>query len=727
MFRIESKASVPRTSKDARFSVRYSRLRGYLVIFIAAIAVLGGTSQIGVHGFQLGTAVSAQSLGRVAIVRGNGATLYDRPDGQSTDQLSLGTPVTVIGRSADGDWAAIETNDGSTGWTLAQDLRMIGFDDAPILNADDELAGAGELSTGAASPEATATSMPTATMPPTPTPVPTATPIPTVMPAIDSSELSATSGMSGAPNTVSPVSSQVAVVRSPGTALLASPSGEMTAELPTATALTITGRSEQGDYFAALTPSGMRGWVAASDVVAFNTGQLPIVDPNALAQANSGGAASQSDSMQNEAAVNAQEVESETTADIQVTEFMDAVVNLSESRLNIRKGPDTSYAIIAKAQPSEVFVATGTNADGTWIQLAGGQLDDKIGWAASEYIDLSGSQSNLPVSTELSTAAVIVQPSSTSASGSSANSINTPTGMQGNLIVQTRSGGDIYVVDLASGAKRLLTTGFDPAISPDGTTVAFTRSGGDKGLYLIDIDGSNERLIYSGGEGLGWPTFSPDGTYVAFSRYTGEWKCRDVGFGICLPDGPFMDSFPLVRKPEHGMSRVNVNGGDFRDLPVLMSAKAPSWGPNGIVYQSNTSIEVTQDEPGATTTAVLKEPYYQDPDWQPNTNLIAFQSREGTHWEIFVVNEDGSGMYPLTRPVTTLVDQLPSNVAPAWSPDGHHIVYLSSRDENNSEGPWRIWVMNADGSGQRPLGIDLPIEYNYAAEQALDWGIVPTN
>ncbi|MCB0089176.1 MAG: PD40 domain-containing protein, partial [Caldilineaceae bacterium] len=30
-----------------------------------------------------------------------------------------------------------------------------------------------------------------------------------------------------------------------------------------------------------------------------------------------------------------------------------------------------------------------------------------------------------------------------------------------------------------------MTHGFDPAISPDGSTVAFTRDGGENGIYLI--------------------------------------------------------------------------------------------------------------------------------------------------------------------------------------------------------------------------------------------------
>ena len=72
--------------------------------------------------------------------------------------------------------------------------------------------------------------------------------------------------------------------------------------------------------------------------------------------------------------------------------------------------------------------------------------------------------------------------------------------------------------------------------------------------------------------------------------------------------------------------------------------------------------------------------------------------------------------------MTTLVDELPSNVAPAFSPDGQQIVYLSNRRDDNEAGPWRLWVMNADGSNQRPLPIDIEITYGFGGEQVVSWG-----
>ena len=47
-------------------------------------------------------------------------------------------------------------------------------------------------------------------------------------------------------------------------------------------------------------------------------------------------------------------------------------------------------------------------------------------------------------------------------------------------------------------------------------------------------------------------------------------------------------------------------------------------------------------------------------DWAANGGAIVYQSREGSHWEIFSVNPDGSGQAALTRPATTLAVRYPA-------------------------------------------------------------------
>jgi Tol biopolymer transport system component len=255
--------------------------------------------------------------------------------------------------------------------------------------------------------------------------------------------------------------------------------------------------------------------------------------------------------------------------------------------------------------------------------------------------------------------------------------------------------------------------------------VAFTRAGGEHGLYLINIDGSNERLIFSGRELLRSPKWSPDGHYIVFERGDEYIRCFKLN-----PEDPASACFPgpnTGTETQEKLARVDFNGQNYQDIPVVPRARVPDWNSAGIVYQSPAGIQVTQDQPGAQSKLVffnIQKQYELDPDWQPDGGRIVFQRRENDHWEIYSVAVDGSGLTALTYPEYTLVPKLPSNVAPAWSPDGRNIVYLSNREPNQSAGMWRVWVMNADGSNKRPigLGVELDFTYTFVAEQMLDWG-----
>jgi Tol biopolymer transport system component len=82
---------------------------------------------------------------------------------------------------------------------------------------------------------------------------------------------------------------------------------------------------------------------------------------------------------------------------------------------------------------------------------------------------------------------------------------------------------------------------------------------------------------------------------------------------------------------------------------------------------------------------------YVAPAWSPDGRKIVFVSDRDGNSEIYVMNANGSGQRSLTRNPAYDAD-------PAWSPDGRKLAFVSNRD-----GSYGIYVMNADGSGQRRL------------------------
>lgn len=784
------------------FSVRCHSILGLSVRLLIGLIAFLAICSLGLQ--SVAYAQSSADAGRLAVVGAQGADLYESPDGTVMETLRAGATLTAVGRTADSLWVVVITDADQSGWVETQAIVIFGTTQLPVMLETDvatpaaTVAMTGTMTTTVATgatvvatkvatalpptatavvPTATPSPLPSPTLAPTatPSPLPTATPSPVPSPTL-------------APTATAFVGAQselVAVVGSGGTSLRSAPAGDVLATLSTGAALTAIGRTADSNSLLVRTIDGTTGWVDVSAVVIFNVKSLPVRD----GAADATDTASMTETISSEpsttitdtaaltdtvAAVSvAPQVAVANTATAVPTQSLrptpvadgrpTAQVAMSGSRLNMRSGPGTTFPVIGKALPREVFVALGRNGDNSWVQLEVPDVVGGFGWVSTTFVVVSDAITNLPISLAINetadpASAAIPLPAVTTPLTDNAAPVEDAavpaapvappapspaqstgaTGLAGKMVVQSRWGETFYLYDLATGSVRSVGSGLDPAISPDGTQIAFSRIGNANGIYLIGIDGSNERKIFGDRDGLMSPKWSPDGQWIVFSRNDGFYKCRNFGFGICLTNAEIINQFNLPpvpglvdelfedvdreERPEWMIARIDVNGKEYRDLAALNSARTPDWNEGGIVYQSTGGIQITKDEADGDTRKVYYDGYDWDPDWQPGGGRIVFQSKEGPHWEIFAVNPDGSGLTALTRPATTLVDQLPSNVSPTWSPDGQYIAYLSNRDESNNAGAWRLWVMNADGSNQRPLPLDLAIDYSYNGEQMISWG-----
>lgn len=86
----------------------------------------------------------------------------------------------------------------------------------------------------------------------------------------------------------------------------------------------------------------------------------------------------------------------------------------------------------------------------------------------------------------------------------------------------------IWKIDIKSGKMKQLTFGKNgdssPAIAPDGKLIAFVSNRNENfeerflyiDIFIVDIDGGNERIVKTPAGPKDYPAFSPDGKYIAY-------------------------------------------------------------------------------------------------------------------------------------------------------------------------------------------------------------------
>ena len=248
----------------------------------------------------------------------------------------------------------------------------------------------------------------------------------------------------------------------------------------------------------------------------------------------------------------------------------------------------------------------------------------------------------------------------------------------------------IWLADVDGTNQRLLTgRGSNPVWSPDSTTIAFRRSG----LWLMNADGTNQRRLTDRGQD---PVWSPDSTRFAFTVTITQ---EDAGGGS--------------RHTELGIWSIHTDGTDLRQLTGYSTtdetglaaddAPNPVWSPDGtqLAYArvertvetiaprtwgfAVTGGEVAMIDANGTNLRIVTGNGL-DPTWSPDGERIAY------------TESDGDGVWLASAGGATDPGYVDIGKSPTWSPDGTMVSYTKAGLVS-----YKVRVIDEDGGNQAEL------------------------
>lgn len=251
--------------------------------------------------------------------------------------------------------------------------------------------------------------------------------------------------------------------------------------------------------------------------------------------------------------------------------------------------------------------------------------------------------------------------------------------------VSNRTGGghkEIWAMDYDGSNQTAVTRynslSLNPAVSPDGTMLAFcTFARGQPQIFIHSLETNRRLTFYNQVASLNaTPSFSPDGKRIAFassaSGHAQIYIANIDGSDLRrISNSGSIDMEPKFN-PKTGHQIAFVSGRSGLPQVYLMDV-------------DGTNVQKLTPSGGGDAV---------NPDWSPDGQRITFAWTRGFepgNYNIFIEEV-------ATQQLTQLTYGAGRNEHPSWAPDGRHIVFSSNRQGGN-----QIWTMLADGRDPKRL------------------------
>jgi len=277
----------------------------------------------------------------------------------------------------------------------------------------------------------------------------------------------------------------------------------------------------------------------------------------------------------------------------------------------------------------------------------------------------------------------------------------------------------------------------DPALSPDGTWIAYVRRWSDpmtdrrfSNIWIVRHDGTGHRPLTSGKFSEDAPTWSPDGTRLAYVSNRGGspqlWvRWMDTGDALAItngsqppsapawsPDGRQLAFLQLVSRPALviGTPLVPPPGATWSAPPkytdrLVFRQDQVGELPSGFVHAFVVPAE------GGTPRQVSSGDFHHGGQvygggtvtWSADGTELVLPARRGENPEWNARETDLFAFTIATGAVRRLTERFGPDQSPAVSPDGRLIAYVGYDDRKQGYQNTLLYVMNRDGSGNRAL------------------------